>query len=862
MSSQDTPTRDVVKALRRPLALTRLGMLAENIVRAFWPLWSVVFLAMALLMLGLQDFVRIEVVWVTGAVLAVAAIAALFRGMSRVFLPSKAAALAQLDATLPGNPIQAALDSQASGVQDAESSALWQAHQARMRARLKEAKTVIPDLSVAKADPYALRYVALLALFVALLFGSVWRVQSVAAMGPVGGDVAAGPSWEGWVEPPTYTRLPSIYLNDITEPELTVVQGSRITLRIYGSPGALTINETVSDTPLAQEDSTALAFDVQRSGDLSLDGPGGQNWAVRVLDDMPPSVTRSGEVEVSYEGDASIPFDAEDDFGVVAGTARITLDLAAIERRYGLRVAPESRPDIDVPLPMPIAGSRAKFSETLIDNFSEHAWANLPVRFEYQVQDAAGQDSLIFQEAMVLPARRFFEPMAAAVIEQRQALLWSRENASDVALILRAISFEPDEIFRSAGQYLRLKAIIGNLEDYEKVGLTETQQDELAKALWDLAVILEEGDLEDARERLARAQDRLNEAMKNGASDQEIAELMQELRRATDDYMRQLSRQAQQQAEQNPDDQMAQDNQNSMEMSQDDLQRMMDRIQELMEQGRMAEAQEALQQLQQMMENMQVTQGEGQGQQSPGEQAMEGLAETLREQQGLSDEAFRDLQEQFNPNAQQGDSAQNRGRDGGQGQGQQHNAQPGQEGQGGNDQNGQPGGPGGEPSEEGLADRQQALRNELNRQRRNLPGQGTEAGDRAAEALGRAEGAMDGAEESLREGDLAEAIDRQSEAMEALREGLRDLGEAMAQQQQQNQGQQGMAQGENPGEQRDPLGRSAGSNGQIGSDEGLLQGEDVYRRARELLDEIRRRTGEGARPDVELDYLERLLDRF
>jgi hypothetical protein len=41
-----------------------------------------------------------------------------------------------------------------------------------------------------------------------------------------------------------------------------------------------------------------------------------------------------------------------------------------------------------------------------------------------------------------------------------------------------------------------------------------------------------------------------------------------------------------------------------------------------------------------------------------------------------------------------------------------------------------------------------------------------------------------------------------------------------------------------------------------------LQGEDVYRRARELLDEIRKRSGEGARPDAELDYLRRLLDRF
>ena len=33
-------------------------------------------------------------------------------------------------------------------------------------------------------------------------------------------------------------------------------------------------------------------------------------------------------------------------------------------------------------------------------------------------------------------------------------------------------------------------------------------------------------------------------------------------------------------------------------------------------------------------------------------------------------------------------------------------------------------------------------------------------------------------------------------------------------------------------------------------------------RARELLDEIRRRSGETERPEVERDYLNRLLDRF
>jgi hypothetical protein len=98
--------------------------------------------------------------------------------------------------------------------------------------------------------------------------------------------------------------------------------------------------------------------------------------------------------------------------------------------------------------------------------------------------------------------------------------------------------------------------------------------------------------------------------------------------------------------------------------------------------------------------------------------------------------------------------------------------------------------------------------------------------------------------------------------MEALREGMRELGEQMAQQQGQP-GEQGEAMGQ-AGDmgRRDPLGRETGQNGRIGTDEQLLQGEDVYRRAEELLDEIRRRSGEQSRPEEERDYLRRLLDRF
>ncbi|GHF32973.1 TIGR02302 family protein [Seohaeicola zhoushanensis] len=850
-----------LRSLRLPLALTRAGMLAEHVLRAFWPLFSVLMLALAVLMLGLHDMVSVEVVWGGAVLAALGLLVSLVWGIRTFHWPTRAQALARLDETLPGRPIQALMDRQAIGATDAASAAVWQAHQARMAARAASARPVRPDLRISRADPFALRYVATLALAVALIFGSVWRVGSVAEMTPGGAQAASGPTWEGWIEPPRYTGKPTIYLADIPGDRLDIPQGSRITLRFYGEVGALTLAETVSGRigalPPASE--VAQEFDVVQNGEIRIDGPGGKSWEVAVVPDAAPQVSVTGAPQAEAMGTMTLPFTASDDYGVVAGSATIAIDLSEVDRRYGLTTEPDQREPITVQLPMPIAGDRSAFTEKLIEDFSEHPWANLPVTFTLDVQDAAGQTGQGEVFKATLPGRRFFDPLAASVIEQRRDLLWARGNAHRVSQLLKAVSYKPEGVFRSETAYLRMRVILRRLDALSRGGLKAEHQEELGKALWDLAVLLEDGDLSDALERLRRAQERLTEAMKNGASDQEIAELMQELRRATDDYIRQLSRQAQSDPQNGADQPNSGQNQNSMQMSQNDLQKMMDRIQELMEQGRMAEAQQALEELQQLMENMRVTQGQGGGQ-SQGQQAMEGLADTLRNQQGLSDEAFRDLQEQFNPGANSGESQGNQGRNGGQGRGRSHEGQGGQ-GEAQNDGEGQPGGGQGQDLKGSLADRQQALRQELNRQQGNLPGQGTPEGDAARDALGRAGRAMDDAEQSLRQDDLAGAIDNQSEAMEALREGMRALGEALAQDQQQQPG-QGNAEGEQRARNRDPLGRNAGSNGSIGTEENLLQGEDVYRRARELLDEIRRRSGDTSRPQIELDYLKRLLDRF
>jgi hypothetical protein len=160
-------------------------------------------------------------------------------------MPSREEALDRLDRTMPGRPITALLDTVAVGHDDPATQSVWEVHVARM-AGPPSARPPEPDLRLSSRDPYALRYVAATAFAMALLFGTLDRVADVGdavTIGP-GAASASGPSWEGWVEPPIYTGLPSLYLNDIVAEAFETPQGSRISLRFYGNPEDITVSPT------------------------------------------------------------------------------------------------------------------------------------------------------------------------------------------------------------------------------------------------------------------------------------------------------------------------------------------------------------------------------------------------------------------------------------------------------------------------------------------------------------------------------------------------------------------------------------------------------------------------------------------
>ena len=852
----------VERSIRWPLRLTRAGMVAERITRAFWLVWTLAFAAIAAVALGFQDWAPLEIFWAAALALPLGLVWAVVRGVRRFRWPDRDEALARLDATLPGRPLATLADVQAIGGDDAGSQAVWHAHLGRMAARARAARPVEPDLRLSARDPLALRYVALTLFLIAMTFGSLWKIADLGrtAAGQPPATLAA--TWEGWAEPPAYTGRPSLYLSAVNAGPLDLPQGSRIIIRLYGPQDALGVEQTVGEpsappaTSPATTESAApgpLLYDfvAARSGRITITGEGGRDWQVTVLPDAPPAVSLTGAMERMADGTMRQPFQATDDYGIVSGVARFDLDRTALDRRYGLAPEPDPQPPLVFDLPRPLTGKRDLIREVLTEDASQHPWANLPVRMVLTVTDGAGQTASSAPMTIALPGRRFFDPLAAAVIEMRRDLLWSRANATRVSQILRAITHRPEQSIRNERAYLMLRVAIRRLEAGAAQGLlAPTLRDEVARALWDAAILIEDGGLEDARERMRQAQERLSEAIRNGASKDEIAKLMDELRAATDDYLRMLA----ERDEQDPAERFTK-KQPTQNITQDQIQQMMDEIQRLMEEGRMAEAQALLEQLENLMENLRVTQSQGgEGEDGQGGKAMRDLRETLRRQQDLSDDSFRQHQRQF---SQGGSGGQDRpGAEG------QEQPSPGQEGQDGSGRQGQPpeNGDGGSS----LADRQQALREELRRQQGALPDAQGQDAERARRSLDQAGRAMEDAEQALRDGNTPKAIDRQAEAIENLREGMRGLNDLLAGDPNRMPGADGQSQTDSDRERpRDPLGRQDGTNGNLNDAESnLLQGRDVYRRARDLLDEIRRRAADQSRPRAERDYFDRLLDRF
>jgi uncharacterized protein (TIGR02302 family) len=420
---------------------------------------------------------------------------------------------------------------------------------------------------------------------------------------------------------------------------------------------------------------------------------------------------------------------------------------------------------------------------------------------------------------------------------------------------LTGLAIAPELFDTPAKIYLGLKQAKASLHDSKG----DADLLDVAAMLWAMALEIEDGDASQAERDLRSAEQALRDALQRGASDQEIRKLMEQLREAARRFMSEMARNSQ-------PDASAQD----QNLQAQDLDKLLDRMEDTARNGSREDAQAMLDQMQEMFENMRSARD---GEESPGEREMRKqigeLEKLLRDQQALRDDTFR---------SDQRDRAKKRKRGqpvpGQEGQQAQRN-EDGSTDEGDSDADSSAKPDQGQAGEDGLPldERQRALRDrlaELQRKLKSLGMKGEKGFDDAQGDMKEAEGDLSGDQGKPGQGKGGKsgkgaAVDAQGRALEALRDGAQGL-EKQMQAQGQGKGRNGKGNyvarrgrpGQPPGD--DPLGR--GADGDKGREDGpLKETAGAAERARRVMEELRRRLADPARPVDERDYLERLMKR-
>ena len=627
-----------------------------------------------------------------------------------VRLPGAAESLRRLDrgSGLRHRPATALVDELAVTPKDPYSLALWNAHVARTLAAARAFKAGWPVPRVALRDPYALRgliLIACIATFVAA-GGERWK-RIAAAFDWQGVVLPANFRVDAWVTPPAYTGKPPIILAGIHPGEparaepgradgpLSVPVGSTLVVRATGKL-SLDISGKGGVTPVKEQarvpaGTQEFRFKVDGTGTATLRGVGDDlTWAFNVIPDKAPTIALTKDPEQQRRGSLLLSYRVEDDYGVTQAQAtfvRKDETPAQSEGRRPLFGPPE------FPLVLPQSRTRNGVGQTIKD-LTNHPWAGAEVVMTLIARDEGGNEGKSEPFTLRLPERVFTKPLAQALIEQRRNLALDANARSLVITALDALATAPEKFTPDAGVYLGLRSIFWSLVRAK----SDDDLREIVGRLWSMAVGLEDGNISDAQAALRNAEEALRQALERGASEQDLKQLMDQLRAAMDRYMQAM------QEQQKNNQQLARPlDGNARAVRPQDLKNMLDRLENLARNGAKDAARQLLQELQQMMENLQMASpdmnGDDLGDMMP---ELDELGDMIQQQQELRDRTF-----------QQG---QDRRRQ-----------QRGQQGQQGQDQQGQQGQQQGRRPGEAMGDLkqgQQALRERLNKLLEELKSRG------------------------------------------------------------------------------------------------------------------------------------------
>ena len=783
-------------------------------------------------------------------------------------------------------------------------------------------------------DPFRLRYVLPAALIgITVLAAGEGPGRLMRALNPDYGALVGADDMtvEAWVIPPDHTGRAPIFLkpglNDVRVP-----RGSEITLRTEAPSaprlllkGRHRTSQKFAATPDGAWEAKAI---LEEDARVSVRWWGERAaWRLLASPDDPPVVEFVSIPTYGRLDRTEFAWTANDDYGVIKAELSMRL-------KEPHPAAPEEEDRVAIPLAAP---SMQEIKDTTQIDLTRHRWAGLPVDVHLVVTDAAGQEGVSETVSFILPEKLFLDPIARVAQEVRVTVLreprdyqapaknlfalkqgainteaanrldTAPPDVQKAALMLDSVTLMGERYMPNQAYYLTFRVAEGMLESAG----TKEEAEAVDPLLWSLALKAEYGSAADALRRLEAARRALEQALRDGASEEEIRRRMEAFRDAANEYLAAKMAEAVANGGEMPDE-----NQDGMAMGGgqslggQDFEDMLNALQDLTDTGATEQARQLLSDITNMLQNLEFQRGQSgsgmagmPGDPSNGEEpedlppeeqemtdAMRRLSEILREQRQLNDDTLAQQRGEM-PAGQQGQSGQESGQEGGQEGGQSGQQQGGQQGQQPGEQPGE-GGPGaaGNPSEgegtqgggrpdgerpgtngpagtdEGappqsggtLAERQARL-GELVEQFARERGLGEGAGQEDSlsgaidpQALADIREALRGAEGNLARGNDGAASEDQERATQGLSELNRNLA-AMLDEMQRERTNQGQA-------TNDPFGRQTGGMGNSGEDVRVPE-EAERQRAKDILEELRRRYNESD-SEEEREYLRRLLDRF
>ena len=620
----------------------------------------------------------------------------------------------------------------------------------------------------------------------------------------LGGTAARDIALDVWITPPAYTGLDPVILhrNDADE-TIEVPQGSVVQARIGGGSARPHLEANGKRTKFQAVDKHD--FEISEVLETGRDIGVTQgwrtlgDWPVSIVENVPPAIQWTKPPSPTKQNEVSLDYTAADQYGLATLTARIELSNAVRKTMLPTGTALDT-PDAAVQvLKLPDFDGHPKSMKNAVpEDLSASPWAGFPVTITLTATGVSGLSSTTPPQELVLPERSFRNPVAKAIIGLRKRLILDPLSTRiDVASKISQLTGDPDMLNDDAAVFLALR--VGSSRLFKDSTLSELQ--DMERLLWQSAVRLEDGAGAQEKQDVADAARALRQALQNGAPQSEIARLTRNLQQAMDRYLAAMQKEMM--------DRMARGElppnaANGRMLTQRDLDDMLDRIQGQSGKGDRQGAEDTLSQMENIMRNLRMA--------TPSLQTRQAWR-TMKDMRDLA-ERQRTL-----------------------------NDRTGKSANGKSDQ-----------ASKSEAQEQQDIRNGLANAQKRLQDLGVDSPDslkQSGQAMGNAEG-------ELGRKNYQGALPSQSQALQKLREGMQALGAELSKPG--KDGQDGTAEANPDGSKqaRDPFGRTEGT-GTTDDDSVHVPEEGEQQRSREVLDELRKRSGDRSRSKPEHEYIDRLL---